>query len=301
MQELVRVLRRSSRPARAPRTGCSHEPVPPLVGHLVAHHLPDWQGENQLGVLHPGEQARAEALGKEHHLDLARAVGAEALAEGATARRAARMLPRTPPVRGPKRTRTLTPRHGRFTLRSRPTARAKSRAWSLRTRSVRSCPPRAPRSPPRGGRAQPGGQAQGGIPARGERVEALAQIGVPIEVRPLASSTASTGMTLPSRAVAPMRPKRSRGAAAANRKRSEIEPTAPGATGAPRRTSSAEQLTPSLPATAGASTSTSMRRGRQRSGPLAHSRSQTRSSATGPRLTKSMRSRPSSTPAPRSM
>ena len=72
----------------------------------------------------------------------------------------------------------------------------------------------------------------------------------------------------------------------------------PGGTGAASRTSRAVQRTRSLPAVAGASTSTRMRRGRQLSGPFAQRRSQTLLSAAGPRLWNSIRSLPESTPAP---
>jgi hypothetical protein len=54
-----------------------------------------------------------------------------------------------------------------------------------------------------------------------------------------------------------------------------------------------------VPAAAGPSTVTSIRRGRQRSGPFAQRRSQTASSAAGPRFAKSIVSVPVSVPPPR--
>ena len=96
----------------------------------------------------------------------------------------------------------------------------------------------------------------------------------------------------------PACPKRSSALRTSTLNVSDSEPLAPGASAAGRRTSSAEQRTLSVPAFAGASIRTAIRRGRQRSGPLAHSRNQTLVSAAGPRLTKWIRSLPLSTPFP---
>ena len=277
----------------------AHQAVPPLVRHLVGDHVGHGHAEHELRVLHPGEAGAAQ----QHHVELGRVVGPEPLAErphGALGRaqalahaaHAALVVHAHPHARARRRGGCAA---GRRPARSRAPGRTRPRAAARRRPPARSSRPRWWR--PAARRAAAAARSSAPRASRTSRRWAVAARGAGPgrPPRPAAGS----------RCRAASRRRRARSGRRRGRARtvklSDSTPLAPGASGAPSRTSSAEQRTRSTPAVAGASISTSMRRGRQRSGPLAHSRSQTRSSGAGPRLTNSIRSLPRSTPVPRGL